>query len=405
MPHLSRVLTALAVTLATACATAPRPSPASAAHGAWAGDSETDDADDDDGEPGDDQGSLAEMDGEDADEQGREEAGREAAPAPSRCPEGMASIDDRYCVDRYEASLVEILPDGTERPYPHYAAVDGKTVRAVSVPGVFPQGFISEVQAEGACRAAGKRLCTHDEWRTACMGPSRTTFPYGSERQAGVCHDSGKSAVVAVFGAKAVMASPVSEAIARRSSAGKKTTKKNAAPDKPGKKAHVTKARAATQTRARKARPAASATSTKKSVPRKSAAPTKKTAARKIATPTKKSAARREASAKNGASPEAVELNVWTRLNEPALGQVEGAVARTGEHPACESGYGVFDMVGNLHEWVQTSASLPHGTFAGGYYLDTSQNGDGCHYRTVAHAHDYHDYSTGFRCCADSREP
>jgi hypothetical protein len=46
---------------------------------------------------------------------------------------------------------------------------------------------------------------------------------------------------------------------------------------------------------------------------------------------------------------------------------------------------------------------LPHGTFCGGYYLDTSINGDGCKYRTRAHAHDYHDYSTGFRCCAAPR--
>jgi hypothetical protein len=30
-------------------------------------------------------------------------------------------------------------------------------------------------------------------------------------------------------------------------------------------------------------------------------------------------------------------------------------------------------MVGNIHEWVATDASVPHGTFAGGYYLDTAQ--------------------------------
>ena len=28
-------------------------------------------------------------------------------------------------------------------------------------------------------------------------------------------------------------------------------------------------------------------------------------------------------------------------------------------------------------------------------------NGDGCTYRTAAHEFTYHDYSTGFRCCAD----
>jgi hypothetical protein len=30
-------------------------------------------------------------------------------------------------------------------------------------------------------------------------------------------------------------------------------------------------------------------------------------------------------------------------------------------------------------------------------------NGDGCSYKTVAHDADYHDYSTGFRCCADAK--
>ena len=54
-------------------------------------------------------------------------------------------------------------------------------------------------------------------------------------------------------------------------------------------------------------------------------------------------------------------------------------------------------MVGNLHEWVDD----PDGTFQGGYYLDTHQHGDGCNYRTPAHDIYYHDYSTGFRCCAD----
>jgi formylglycine-generating enzyme required for sulfatase activity len=56
-------------------------------------------------------------------------------------------------------------------------------------------------------------------------------------------------------------------------------------------------------------------------------------------------------------------------------------------------------MVGNVHEWTAD----PKGTFRGGYYLDTHINGDGCDYRTVAHEPTYHDYSTGFRCCSDSK--
>jgi formylglycine-generating enzyme required for sulfatase activity len=104
---------------------------------------------------------------------------------------------------------------------------------------------------------------------------------------------------------------------------------------------------------------------------------------------------------RTSARPKSVDPGVWAKLNDPGLGQVEGALSRTGEHPECVNAFGVFDMVGNLHEWVATDAALPHGSFQGGYYLDTAQNGDGCNYRTVAHGHDYHDYSTGFRCCAE----
>ncbi len=77
----------------------------------------------------------------------------------------------------------------------------------------------------------------------------------------------------------------------------------------------------------------------------------------------------------------------WTRPLSP-----------TGSHDQCTNDYGVYDMVGNLHEWTND----PNGTFQGGYYLDTHKNGDGCSYRTVAH--EFHSTTTtrpSFRClCA-----
>jgi formylglycine-generating enzyme len=84
-------------------------------------------------------------------------------------------------------------------------------------------------------------------------------------------------------------------------------------------------------------------------------------------------------------------------MNDPRLNAMEGTVAKTGAHAGCTNEWGLHDMVGNLHEWVAD----PYGTFQGGYYLDTMKNGEGCAYRTTAHDVDYHDYSTGFRCCAD----
>jgi len=82
-------------------------------------------------------------------------------------------------------------------------------------------------------------------------------------------------------------------------------------------------------------------------------------------------------------------------MNDPALNQVPGSIALTGSSAHCTNEYGVYDMVGNLHEWTAD----PQGTFRGGFYLDTQLNGSGCDYKTVAHPATYHDYSTGFRCC------
>jgi formylglycine-generating enzyme required for sulfatase activity len=93
---------------------------------------------------------------------------------------------------------------------------------------------------------------------------------------------------------------------------------------------------------------------------------------------------------------------MWTSawMNDPRLHELSDSVAETGSFEGCSSDYGVFDMVGNLHEWVAD----PEGTFAGGFFMDTYQNGEGCDYRTTGHSFDYHDYSTGFRCCKNALE-
>jgi sulfatase modifying factor 1 len=226
-----------------------------------------------------------------------------AIPAADRaCPQGMASIGGTYCIDAYEASLVETMADGSETPWPYYATVPaGVTVRAVSSCGVYPQGYISGIQAQAACQRSGKRLCRADEWKNACMGPKKTTFPYGNARVVGRCNDNGRSPM-RFFN-----------------------------PELDGKPEHRW---------------------------------------------------------------------MWGHggnMNDPRLNQLVGTLTHTGERADCTNEYGVFDMVGNLHEWVDD----PKGTFQGGYYLDTHLNGDGCNYRTTAHPFSHSDYSTGFRCCAD----
>lgn len=91
-----------------------------------------------------------------------------------------------------------------------------------------------------------------------------------------------------------------------------------------------------------------------------------------------------------------------SNMNDPRLNQLPRTLARTGQHTRCRSRFGVSDMVGNLHEWVEGGRG-GHGVFRGGYYVDVHINGEGCGYATRAHGPGYHDYSTGFRCCADLR--
>ncbi len=230
-------------------------------------------------------------------------AGREQKTLDTGCAPEMAPIDQRtgrFCIDRWEASLVDVLPTGEERAHsPFYPVATGAAVRAVSRPNVFPQGYISAVEAQQACTRASKRLCKPSEWRKACLGPSTLVYGYANRAEPKRCNDHGRSPILATFGSQAF-------------------------------------------------------------------APSR---------------------------------HAWDFMNTPSLNQLDGTLAKTGDHPGCTNGYGVYDMVGNLHEWVAD----PSGTFYGGYYQDTKQHGEGCTYTTNAHAASYHDYSTGFRCCADAK--
>jgi hypothetical protein len=96
---------------------------------------------------------------------------------------------DTFCIDRYEASLSEVLADGTLAPWSPFFNPGALRMRALSLSGAVPQGYIDRDQAGAACAEAGKRLCTDDEWLRACRGPLDFTFPYGNTREPGVCND------------------------------------------------------------------------------------------------------------------------------------------------------------------------------------------------------------------------
>jgi formylglycine-generating enzyme required for sulfatase activity len=72
----------------------------------------------------------------------------------------------------------------------------------------------------------------------------------------------------------------------------------------------------------------------------------------------------------------------------------------TGATLACRSTWGgdaVYDLVGNLDEWVDDSGSA---AFAGGFYARSTRAG--CDAVITAHPKHYADYSTGVRCCRDA---
>jgi len=252
------------------------------------------------------------------------------APVIGRCPADMVEINHRFCIDRYESSLRDTAQQRTISPYYHpehgqlaathrrwraaaarsstrlgrslavpeppaYQVEEAFDIRATSERGVTPNGYLNLERATRACKNAGKRLCTRDEWVLACRGERARKFPYGDAYVAGRCN---------VF---------------------------------------------------REAHPAV--------------------------------LLHGDASI-NHLDPR---LNLTQDHGRPLL-------RRTGETSECRSEWGsdaVYDMVGNLDEWVDD----PEGTFVGGFFARATK--EGCDAAIQSHPAEYFDYSLGTRCCAD----
>ncbi|MCB9585343.1 MAG: SUMF1/EgtB/PvdO family nonheme iron enzyme [Polyangiaceae bacterium] len=218
-----------------------------------------------------------------------------------------------FCVDRYEANLVEA--DGGAALAASQRPARGVRYRAVSVGGVKPQAYVNRMEASAACEASGKRLCKAREWYAACAGAGHTKYPYGNKFEKNRCNVDKGHLLHKLFGN--------------------------------------------------------------------------------------------------------VNYTYDAHYNSPKLNLEPGFLAKTGEYADCKSEVGAQDMMGNLHEWVADDVSaklrqeLPlekgdqwlgkrgMGVFMGGYFSSHGEHGTGCLYVTATHAPDYHDYSTGFRCCAD----
>ena len=251
------------------------------------------------------------------------------APALSKapCPADMVSVAGRYCIDRFEARLMDAssgIPLSADYPStPNLTSIvlgrwtagrwlagdlharamplpplgrdpaAAPRMLARGAPGVVPSGYVTGLVAARACAEAGKRLCTHQEWLSACRGEQDRDFPYGDSYEQGSCN---------VF---------------------------------------------------RYAHPAASL---------------------------------HGSAAIGHLDPR---LNRVREAGRPLL-QPSGA------SPRCSSRWGddaIYDMVGNLDEWVDEKG----GAFAGGFYSRSTRKG--CDALITAHPRRYLDYSLGIRCC------
>jgi formylglycine-generating enzyme len=135
----------------------------------------------------------------------------------------MMRVEGAFCVDKWEASLVDKATGTPLSPYyppdrrmaVHLAeqwqqdrlTMGDDAGQAVEVPelpawqrdhdaepmalsqqGVKPNGYLTQIMAARACENAGKRLCKPGEWRAACRGEAKRPFPYGETYAQGVCN-------------------------------------------------------------------------------------------------------------------------------------------------------------------------------------------------------------------------
>ncbi|MBI2125576.1 SUMF1/EgtB/PvdO family nonheme iron enzyme [Candidatus Woesearchaeota archaeon] len=255
------------------------------------------------------------------------------------CPEGMANIEDKFCIDRYEASIIDQNTGAEASPhymptqeliydadwqYNKFKSLDNLPMplrgaeqnpdfkpAAVSQAGKIPATYIGRYIAEQACDYVGKRLCSHQEWYKACVGPNGPAFkknkqeklpeayPYGLQYQSGKCN-LGQPWPIKILG--------------RSTNWQMKDPRLSALVDKNG-------------------------------LPFKRA---------------------------------------------------------TGSFPECTNEYGVYDMVGNAHEIVSDlheAKPFKKVTFVGSHYARPTT--ESCAEYTLDHGDFYTDYSVGFRCCTD----
>lgn len=145
------------------------------------------------------------------------------AKSKTPCPPEMVFVDGKLCVDRFEATIVDVESGRTLSPdfpvtpnlfeiaigdwatgrsrvgsvfarsmplpfLPEWQRGKKLDVRAVPLAHARPNGYLTGLVADSACHAAGKRLCTLNEFVLACRGEEDRQFPYGDSYIDSVCN-------------------------------------------------------------------------------------------------------------------------------------------------------------------------------------------------------------------------
>lgn len=95
----------------------------------------------------------------------------------------------------------------------------------------------------------------------------------------------------------------------------------------------------------------------------------------------------------------------WHQMGSPAW--IETAKSRykgetSGSRPACVSGYGVYDLTGNVAEWVREPRVPYKYVVKGGYWYGVMFGTPSCGFSNIGHSPGFNSYEFGFRCCKDA---
>ena len=122
--------------------------------------------------------------------------------AAAPCPNGTVLVEGEYCPNveqncirwaddfagnQQELRCLEFAPSRclSRRRVPMRFCMD--IYEAPNTRGTNPIVMVDWYQAQRACAAQGKRLCTSNEWEFACEGPNMNPYPYGLSRDSTAC--------------------------------------------------------------------------------------------------------------------------------------------------------------------------------------------------------------------------